>query len=65
MSYPTAEQLRGHEAHARKMAADYRAEGNDKIADRRDEDADFYSILAQREELRVQRLSAETQMEAA
>jgi len=65
MSYPTAEQLKGHEAHARKMAAEYRAEGNDRMADRRDEDADFYSILAQREELRLQRIMAENHKEAA
>jgi len=52
--YPTIEQLRQHEQHALKMAAEYRTEGNEAMADRREEDASYYDFLARREEWRLE-----------
>lgn len=54
MSYPTPEQWRAHAAHARKMADEYRQAGNHKMADRRDDDADWYEELCAREEWRIE-----------
>ena len=54
MSYPTVPQLRQHEAHALKMAEEYRSEGNNEMADRREEDARYYDFLARREECRLE-----------
>lgn len=65
MSYPTPEALRAHAKHARQMADEYRAEGNHKMADRRDEDADWYEILCAREEWRIECERAEHHTEAA
>jgi hypothetical protein len=65
MSYPTPEQLRKHAQHARQMAEEYRAEGNHKMADRRDEDADWYEILCAREEWRLECERAQHHKEAA
>lgn len=53
--YPTIEQLLQHEEHARKMAEEYRSEGNFIKAEMRDEDATFYGILARREEARLEK----------
>lgn len=50
--FPTPEQLRAHAAHARQMAAEYRAEGNTAMADRRLSDAEFYEAQADFEDLR-------------
>jgi hypothetical protein len=53
MSYPTIEQLRQHEAHALKQAAEYRAEANIAKAEQREEDATWYAIMIYREEWRL------------
>jgi hypothetical protein len=55
MSYPTPEALRRHAEHASAMADEYRREGNIVKADQRDEDARWYLILAEREEIRMER----------
>ncbi|MFQ6183616.1 hypothetical protein ACLMJV_16935 [Sinorhizobium meliloti] len=65
MSYPTPDQLRAHAKHARQMAGEYRSEGNHKMADRRDEDANWYEILCAREEWRIECERAEHHTEAA
>jgi len=65
MSYPTPDQLRAHAKHARQMAEEYRSAGNHKMADRRDEDADWYEILCAREEWRIECERAERHTEAA
>ncbi|RVP13114.1 hypothetical protein CN085_19575 [Sinorhizobium meliloti] len=65
MPYPTPEQLRAHAKHARQMADEYRTEGNHKMADRRDEDANWYEILCAREEWRIECERAEHHTEAA
>lgn len=57
MGYPTIQQLRQHEAHALKMAAEYRSEANHEMADRREEDARYYDFLARREEWRIENLN--------
>lgn len=57
MSYPTVTQLRQHEQHALKMAAEYRSENNHEMADRREEDARYYDFLARREEWRLEHLN--------
>ncbi|MFT2211473.1 hypothetical protein ACLJYM_06260 [Rhizobium giardinii] len=53
--YPTPEALRRHAEHASAMADEYRQAGNIVKADQRDEDARFYRILAEREEIRMER----------
>ena len=53
--YPTPEALRGHAVTAQADADDYRARGNIIKADQRDEDARWYLILAEREEIRMER----------
>ncbi|MCY1741192.1 hypothetical protein [Ensifer sp. SL37] len=65
MSYPTPEALRAHAEHARKMADEYMAEGRLELAERREEDAQWYEIMAAREERRIDRMISERQMEAA
>ncbi|RVQ10040.1 hypothetical protein [Sinorhizobium meliloti] len=65
MSYPTPDKLRAHAKHARQMADEYRSEGNHKMADRRDEDANWYEILCAREEWRIECERAEHHTEAA
>ena len=65
MSYPTPEKLKEHAAHARKMADEYMAEGRLELAERREEDAQWYEIMAAREERRIDRLVAENHKEAA
>lgn len=57
MSYPTIEQLRAFEQHARSMSDAYLAEGNEAKANQRDEDADWYDLLARREEWRLERIN--------
>lgn len=47
------ETLRNAALHARKMADDYRREGNSKRADERDADADHYELKAWQEEWRL------------
>lgn len=49
----TPEQWRSHAEHARKMSEAYRAEGNDRKADQREDDADFYESRAVLEEWRL------------
>lgn len=65
MSYPTPEQSRANAAHARKMADEYMAEGRLELAERREEDAQWYEIMAAREEWRIERMISARQMEAA
>ncbi len=65
MSYPTPEKLKEHATHARKMADEYMAEGRLELAERREEDAQYYEIMAAREEWRIERMIAARQMEAA
>ena len=65
MSYPTPEKLKEHAAHARKMADEYMAEGRLELAERREEDAQWYDLLAAREEWRIERIISARQMEAA
>lgn len=65
MSYPTPEKLKEHAAHARKMADEYMAEGRLELAERREEDAQWYEIMAAREEWRIERMISARQMEAA
>lgn len=55
--YPTIEQLRQHEAHALKQSAEYRAEGNTALADRREEDATWYGVMIYREQWRIEHLN--------
>ena len=65
MTYPTPEKLKEHAAHARKMADEYMAEGRLEMAERREEDAQWYEIMAAREERRIERVIAARQQEAA
>ena len=65
MSYPTPEKLREHAAHARAMSDEYFAEGRLELAERREEDAQWYEIMAAREEWRIERIISARQMEAA
>ena len=65
MPYPTPDQLRDHAQHARSMAESYRQEGNHKMADRREADADFYEDICAREEWRIECERAEHHTEAA
>lgn len=55
MSYPTPEALRQHAVTAKADADDYRVNGNVIKAEQRDEDARWYLILAEREEIRMER----------
>jgi len=64
MSYPTPEALRRHAEHASAMAEEYRQEGREAMAVRREEDATFYRILAEREEIRMERRNTQRREEA-
>lgn len=64
MSYPTIEQLRQHEAHALKQAAEYQAEGNTAKAEQREEDAAWYAIMIYREEWRLAHLNPQLEKAA-
>lgn len=59
MGYPTPCELRRHAEHASSMAEEYRREGNTVKADQRDEDARWYLIMAEREEIRLSRTTIE------
>lgn len=65
MGYPTPDKLREHAAHARAMADEYFSEGRLELAIRREEDAQYYEIMAAREERRIERVIATRQQEAA
>lgn len=65
MGYPTPDKLREHAAHARAMADEYFSEGRLELAIRREEDSQYYEIMAAREERRIDRLIAENRKEAA
>lgn len=49
----TPETWRSHAAHARKMAEEYRSEGNWRCAERREAHADWYEYQAECEEWRI------------
>lgn len=57
MSYPTIQALRLYEATARKDADEYRLAGNIIKANQREDDADWYDLLARREEWRLENLN--------
>lgn len=59
MSYPTPEKWRSFAAHAQSMADEYRAEGREADADRREADAEFYLSRAELEELCIARRQAQ------
>lgn len=53
MAYPTPAKWRHYAFNARRLADDYRSEGNLPAALIRDANADFYEDLADREEARL------------